>query len=59
VLVLPISSQDHISSNHSAKREPASREAAGVGKKDIGKSSKKAGMLLLHLVFWFCSNLFS
>ncbi|XP_059439580.1 protein ILITYHIA isoform X2 [Corylus avellana] len=33
---------DHISSNHSAKREPASREAAGVGKKDIGKATKKA-----------------
>lgn len=33
---------DLIGSNHSVKREPASREVAGVGKKDTGKSSKKA-----------------
>ena len=41
--------QDLTGSNHSVKREPASREVAGVGKKDTGKSTKKAGMLLLHL----------
>ncbi|KAM3753177.1 hypothetical protein ACB098_03G073700 [Castanea mollissima] len=40
---------DLIGSNHSVKREPASREVAGVGKKDTGKSTKKAGKLLLHL----------
>ncbi|KDP23748.1 hypothetical protein JCGZ_23581 [Jatropha curcas] len=34
---------DHISSNHSVKREPAGREAAGPGKKDTGKLVKKAG----------------
>ncbi|KAL4637781.1 hypothetical protein ACB092_03G100700 [Castanea dentata] len=33
---------DLIGSNHSVKREPASREVAGVGKKDTGKSTKKA-----------------
>ncbi|XP_050224461.1 protein ILITYHIA [Mercurialis annua] len=32
---------DHISSNHSVKREPTGREA-GVGKKDAGKLTKKA-----------------
>ncbi|KAF2306959.1 hypothetical protein GH714_022778 [Hevea brasiliensis] len=32
---------DLISSNHSVKREPAGREAAGVGKKDTGKLAKK------------------
>lgn len=33
---------DHVSSNHSAKRESANREVSGAGKKDIGKSTKKA-----------------
>nr|XP_023898437.1 protein ILITYHIA [Quercus suber] len=33
---------DLIGSNHSVKREPASREVAGVGKKDTGKSTKKS-----------------
>lgn len=42
--------QDNISSNHSVRREPASREAAS-GKKDFGKSTKKAGMLFLHSIF--------
>eukprot|EP00257_Ricinus_communis_P017959 XP_015576531.1 protein ILITYHIA [Ricinus communis] len=32
---------DHISSNHSAKREPTGREATGVGRKDAGKLAKK------------------
>lgn len=41
--------QDLIGSNHSVKREPASREVAGGGKKDTGKSTKKAGMLPLLL----------
>ncbi|KAJ4721119.1 translational activator GCN1 [Melia azedarach] len=34
---------DNSSANHSAKRDPASREVAGVGKKDIGKPTKKSG----------------
>ncbi|XP_021281649.1 protein ILITYHIA isoform X2 [Herrania umbratica] len=34
--------QDHIYSNHSGRREASSRAAAGGGKKDIGKSMKKA-----------------
>ncbi|XP_022719011.1 protein ILITYHIA isoform X2 [Durio zibethinus] len=34
--------QDHISSNHSGKREVSSRAAGGGGKKDSGKSTKKA-----------------
>lgn len=38
--------QDQVNSNHSTKRESASREAAGVGKKDTGKSTKKTGVLL-------------
>ncbi|KAB1202522.1 Translational activator GCN1 [Morella rubra] len=44
---------DNISSNHSVRREPASREAAS-GKKDFGKSTKKAG-IMLHSIhcFWF------
>lgn len=33
---------EHVSSNHSAKRESANREVSGAGKKDIGKSTKKA-----------------
>lgn len=33
---------EHVSSNHSAKRESANREVSGTGKKDIGKSTKKA-----------------
>lgn len=33
---------DHVSSSHSARREPANREVSGAGKKDIGKSTKKA-----------------
>ncbi|KAL9436556.1 hypothetical protein AB3S75_022580 [Citrus x aurantiifolia] len=33
---------DHVGSNHSAKRESANREVSGAGKKDIGKSAKKA-----------------
>ncbi|KAA8538955.1 hypothetical protein F0562_025647 [Nyssa sinensis] len=33
---------DHASSNHSVKREPTSKEVTGVGRKDIGKSTKKA-----------------
>ncbi|KAJ6744278.1 TRANSLATIONAL ACTIVATOR GCN1-RELATED, partial [Salix purpurea] len=32
---------DHVSSNHFAKREPTGREAAGIGKKDTGKLTKK------------------
>ncbi|KAJ4845080.1 hypothetical protein Tsubulata_039395 [Turnera subulata] len=39
------------SSNHSAKREPAGREAVGMGKKDAGKSVKKAGMLFAFSMF--------
>lgn len=33
---------DHVSSNHSLRRESASREAAAMGKRDAGKSTKKA-----------------
>ena len=44
-LQLCLSSQDHVSSNHFAKREPTGREAAGMGKKDTGKLTKKPGML--------------
>ncbi|KAK9292309.1 hypothetical protein L1049_020274 [Liquidambar formosana] len=33
---------DNVGSNNSVKREPASREVTGMGKKDIGKSTKKA-----------------
>ncbi|KAJ4968726.1 hypothetical protein NE237_015427 [Protea cynaroides] len=32
---------DHARSNHSVQREPARRETAGVGKKDVGKAAKK------------------
>lgn len=42
-----------MSSNHSLRRESASREAAAMGKRDAGKSTKKAGMLFLH--FAYCS----
>ncbi|CAJ1961186.1 unnamed protein product [Sphenostylis stenocarpa] len=34
---------DRTRSNHSVKRDQPSREAAGVGKKDPGKGTKKAG----------------
>ncbi|XVE90051.1 hypothetical protein DITRI_Ditri20bG0045600 [Diplodiscus trichospermus] len=34
--------QDHINSNHSARREVSSRAASGGGKKDSGKPTKKA-----------------
>nr|KYP71848.1 Translational activator GCN1 [Cajanus cajan] len=34
---------DHTRPNHSVKRDQPSREAAGAGKKDIGKAAKKAG----------------
>ncbi|GAU13582.1 hypothetical protein TSUD_346860 [Trifolium subterraneum] len=34
---------DHAQSNHSMKRDQPSREAAGTGKKDTGKATKKAG----------------
>ncbi|KAK2994712.1 hypothetical protein RJ640_002518 [Escallonia rubra] len=40
-------STDHVSSNHSVRREPVNREAANVGKKDTGKSTKKAGNFAL------------
>ncbi|KAF3642464.1 putative translational activator GCN1 isoform 2 [Capsicum annuum] len=33
---------DQMSSNHTARREPSSKEVTGAGKKDGGKSSKKA-----------------
>lgn len=33
---------DHAQSNHSMKRDQPSREAAGAGKKDFGKTTKKA-----------------
>ncbi|XP_061943665.1 protein ILITYHIA [Populus nigra] len=33
---------DDVNSNQFVKREPTGREAAGMGKKDIGKSTKKA-----------------
>lgn len=36
-----------MSSNHTARREPSSKEVTGVGKKDGGKSSKKAGTFLM------------
>ena len=45
--------QDHISSNHSGKREVSGRAAAGGGKKDSGKSTKKAGMSTLPSVYHF------
>ncbi|XP_042484650.1 protein ILITYHIA [Macadamia integrifolia] len=32
---------DHGRSNHSVQREPAKKETAGVGKKDVGKAAKK------------------
>ncbi|XP_059665692.1 protein ILITYHIA isoform X2 [Cornus florida] len=32
---------DHVSSNHSVKREPASKEVTGAGRKELGKSTKK------------------
>lgn len=37
--------QDHVTSNHTAKREPARRDVTVMGKKDGGKSTKKSGML--------------
>ncbi|KAK3010573.1 hypothetical protein RJ639_011979, partial [Escallonia herrerae] len=40
-------STDHVSSNHSVRREPVNREAAIAGKKDTGKSTKKAGNFAL------------
>lgn len=47
--------QDHVGSNHSAKRESANREVSGAGKKDIGKSTKKAGTLSFYLLlYYFC-----
>lgn len=46
-------SQDRINSNHSGKRETSSRAAGGGGKKDIGKSMKKAGMSTLQSVYCF------
>ncbi|GAY56659.1 hypothetical protein CUMW_173570 [Citrus unshiu] len=46
---------DHVGSNHSAKRESANREVSGAGKKDIGKSTKKAGTLSFYLLlYYFC-----
>lgn len=36
-----------MSSNHTARRELSSKEVTGVGKKDGGKSSKKAGTFLI------------
>ena len=35
--------QDHSRSNHLAKRDQPSREVAGMGKRDAGKATKKAG----------------
>lgn len=40
-----------MSSNHTARREPSSKEVTGAGKKDGGKSSKKAGTFLVFSVF--------
>ncbi|KAH9784170.1 protein ILITYHIA [Citrus sinensis] len=44
---------DHVGSNHSAKRESANREVSGAGKKDIGKSTKKAGTLSFYLLLYY------
>lgn len=43
--------QKSTSSNNSTRREPASRESSGLGKKDAGKFAKKAGMSLLCSFF--------
>lgn len=45
LMIFSLAFQDQ-NSNHSTKRESASRELAGMGKKDTGKSMKKSGMLL-------------
>ncbi|KAF9610038.1 hypothetical protein IFM89_019766, partial [Coptis chinensis] len=42
--------QDNGRPNHSVQREPAKRESTGVGKKDMGKGSKKVGKLFLILL---------
>ncbi|PPR92002.1 hypothetical protein GOBAR_AA28683 [Gossypium barbadense] len=42
-LLFSLSSLDHINSNHHGKRELSSRAAGGGGRKDTGKSTKKAG----------------
>ncbi|KAK6915301.1 hypothetical protein RJ641_020418 [Dillenia turbinata] len=44
---------DRGNTNHSVKREPVSREAAGVGKKDGGKPLKKSGTLVSYFSKFF------
>lgn len=39
--------QEHVNSNHSARRDLSRREAAGSGKRDTGKIAKKSGMTIL------------
>lgn len=52
--------QKNSSSNNSIRREPASRDSSGLGKKDAGKFAKKPGMSLWFFVFaiYFVSILF-
>lgn len=38
--------QDHVNSNSSVRREPASKDVSGLGKKDTMRSTKKAGTSL-------------
>lgn len=41
--------QDHARSNNSVKRDQPSREAAGAGKRDTGKATKKAGKCCTYI----------
>lgn len=45
--------KDHAQSNHSTKRDQPSREAAGAGKKDTGKTTKKAGKCFTSIGLMF------
>lgn len=41
--------QEHVSINHSARKDPTRRDAAGLGKKDSGKTAKRNGTLFSSL----------
>ncbi|KAF6144359.1 hypothetical protein GIB67_024586 [Kingdonia uniflora] len=43
--------EDHVRPNNSVQKETSKREVGVVGKKDMGKGTKKSGMLLLQVMF--------
>lgn len=52
LVILCYFDQDHVRSNHSVKRDQPNKEAAGAGKRDTGKATKKPGKCCTCLWHW-------